>query len=113
METGSTFNGTNPTCILERSGLAFDKPDVVKTLKSLVPRFDAVAGTVLSIQFGASMDTEVAPTWSSAITYTVGTTRKVDSFATGRFLAIRITSTSGQPWRLKSYDPEIIEHGTY
>jgi hypothetical protein len=71
-----TFDGATPTSILERTGITFDKPDVVKTLRQVIPRIDATAGTVLSIQLGASMDAEVAPTWQPAVSYTVGTTRK-------------------------------------
>lgn len=113
METGGTFGSVTPTSILERSGLAFDKPDVVKTVRSVVPRIDAVAGTVLGIQVGGSMDAEVAPVYGPSIPYTVGTTRKADGFATGRFLALRITGVATQPWRLKSYDMDITEHGNY
>jgi hypothetical protein len=113
MESGSQFNGVNPTCILERTGMAFDAPDVVKTIKSITPRIEAVAGTVLTFELGASMDAEVAPTWGAPVTYTVGTTRKVDAFATGRFLAIRITSTSSALWRLKSFDADVQAHGRY
>lgn len=112
-ETGGQFDGVTPNCILERTGMAFDAPDVVKTIRSLTPRIDAVAGTVLSFQFGGSMDAEVAPVWSPAVSYTVGSTRKVDAFATGRFLSMRVTSSSVQPWRLKSYDADIISHGLY
>ncbi|MDB5541981.1 MAG: hypothetical protein JWQ89_3708 [Devosia sp.] len=113
METGTQFNGVDPTCIIERIGLAFDAPDQIKTVTRVVPRIDAVPGTVLSIQVGASMDAEVGPLWSPAVAYTVGTSRKVDAFATGRFLAYRITSTSSQPWRFKSFDMGIVSAGAY
>ena len=112
-ETGAQFNGVNPTCTLERTGMAFDTPDVVKTVRSIVPRVDAAMGTVINFQVGGSMDAEVAPTWSAVSSYTVGTTRKVDLFAAGRFLAIRATSTSAQAWRIKSYDMDVQAHGAY
>jgi len=112
-ETGALFNGEAPTCVLERTGITLDKPDVIKTVRSIVPRIDASAGTQLSIEVGAAMDAEGSYTYSPAFTYTVGTSRKADCFATGRFLALRITSTTAQPWRLKSYDLDIIEHGLY
>lgn len=112
-ETGGTFGVTTPTNTIERTGLAFDKPDLVKTVRSITPRIDAVPGTLLSIQVGASMDAEQGVTWSAAVPYTVGTTRKADCFATGRFLAFRIVGTSTAAWRLKSYDMDISEHGFY
>lgn len=110
---GFTFNGTLPTCILERTGLTLEKPDTVKTIRSVVPRVDALAGTVLSIEVGGSMDAETAPTWSGVVTYTVGTTRKADCMATGRFLSLRITSMGAEPWRIKSIDLDVELRGMY
>ena len=112
-ETGGQIGSLSPTCTLERSGMAFDAPDAVKTVRSIVPRVDAAQGTVLSFQVGASMSAENAPLWSAPVTYVVGTTRKVDSFATGRFLSIRASSNSAQPWRIKSYDVDVSVHGAY
>lgn len=112
-ESGTLFDSTTPTSTLERTGITLDKPDVVKTVRQIIPRFDATAGTVVSIQVGGSMDAEVAPTWGTAVTYTVGTSRKADVFATGRFLAFRITSTSINPWRLRSFDLDVQDHGKY
>jgi hypothetical protein len=112
-ESAATFDGATPTSIVERTGITFDKPDVVKTVRQVIPRIDATAGTVLSIQVGASMDAEVAPTWQPATSYTVGTTRKADAYATGRFLAFRITGTTSNPWRLRSFDMDIQERGMY
>ncbi len=105
--------GANLTTYIERTGLSLDAPDRVKTLSRIIPRVDAVAGTVISIEFGASMDAEVEPTWNTAIPYTVGTTYKADGFVTGRFLAVRFGSTSAQPWRIRSYDMEVMQRGTF
>jgi hypothetical protein len=112
-DTGALFSGVAPTSLLERTGITLDAPDMVKTLRSVVPRIDAPAGTLLTVQVGASMDAEVAPTWGTAVNYTVGTTRKADVFATGRFLSLRIGSTDVQPWRLKSYDMDIVTRGAF
>lgn len=112
-DSGGTFAGTAVSAMLERTGMAFGDPDTVKLLKSITPRVSAPAGTVLTIQFGASMSAEVAPTWSDAVTYTVGTDVKAFSFAQGRFLAYRISSTSTQPWSVKSMDFEIQSTGKW
>lgn len=113
MESGLQFNGSDPTCVLERTGLTFEKPDMVKTVSAVIPRVDGSVGQILSIEVGASMDAEVPPTYSTAFSYTVGSTRKADVFATGRFLAFRITSTTTPTWRLKSFDMEIQDQGPY
>jgi len=112
-ETGTQIGGQAASVTFERTGMAFDKPYVVKTVKSVVPRIDASVGTVLTIQVGASMDSEQAPVYSAPVTYTVGSTRKADLFATGRFLALRIMSSDTQPFRLRSFDLEIDERGRY
>lgn len=112
-ESAQTFDGTTPTMMLERTGITFDKPDLVKTVKAVIPRFDATAGTVLSIQVGASMDAEIAPTWSTPVSYTVGSTRKADTFATGRFLAFRVSANDTKQWRLRSFDMDINGRGNY
>jgi hypothetical protein len=62
---------------------------------------------------GGQFDTEQAPVWSAPITYTVGTTRKADCFATGRFLSFRVTSSTANAWRIKSFDMDVIERGPY
>lgn len=99
--------------VLERTGMAFDDPSRFKTLRSIVPRIDAVAGTVVQISFGASNDAEQAPIYGAPISYTVGTTRKADGFISGRFLSYKIESTTNQPWRVKSIDFDIVMGGLY
>lgn len=112
-DSSSSFAGTAIQAVLERTGIAFDDPEVVKTIKSLVPRFTAPEGTVIYITFGSQMDAEGAVTWGDRITYTVGSTRKADSFATGRFIAIRIETEGGPKWSLKSYTADIVPRGMY
>jgi len=112
-DTGANFNGATVTASLERIGLALDAPDIIKTVRSVVPRIEAPAGTVLSIEVGGAMDAETLPVWSPAVPYIVGTTRKADAFATGRFLSVRITGTGAQAWRMKSYDLDVISRGRF
>jgi hypothetical protein len=112
-DSGGTYSGASYTSVLEREGLAFDAPDRVKVMKALYPRFDAAAGTQIRVEFGGSMDAEKGPTWSAPVTYTVGSSYRVDSFASGRFLAVRFTSLDDSAWRLKSYDVDIEPMGMY
>lgn len=112
-DVGGAFHGTPHESKIERTGLSFDKPDTVKVIKSVTPRIDAVAGTVVYIQVGGAMDAEGDYTWSDPVTYTVGTTRKADAFATGRFLAYRIYSTGSPIWSVRSIDLDVQEMGAY
>lgn len=110
-DSGTTYAGTTINASIERTGLVFDNPDVVKTWVSMTPRIRAAAGTVVYIQFGGSMSAEVAPTWSDPIEYTVGTSVKAFGFASGRYLAYRIYSTGKQGWSVKSIDCDIKPRG--
>ena len=112
-DTGSTFTGTNIAATLERVGLSFDAPSKIKLVKAIYPRIDGLSGTEIQVEIGASMDFNGAVSWGSPMTYTIGTTYKLDTFVCGRFLAIRFSSSSAQPWRLRSYEMEVVPQGDY
>lgn len=112
-DAGSKFDASAVTATLERVGMAFDDPSMVKTIKSVYPRIDAPAGTVVYITVGASMDAETSPTWGDPVAYTVGSTYKADAFATGRFLSLRFSSPGGSKWRIKSYSADVVQRGLF
>ena len=112
-DAGATFAGSAVEATLERSGMAFDAPEQVKVIRSVYPRIDAPAGTQVQITLGYSMDAEQAPIWGSPVTYTVGSTYKADAFASGRFLALRLSSTGGPRWRVKSLSLDLVAQGAY
>lgn len=98
---------------LERTGISLGDAQRVKYIRSIWPRFDATAGQQIEISVGTSMSADEAPTWQSAQTYTVGTSRKVNVNATGRFLALRVRSASGGVWKLGSMDVDIEPRGLW
>lgn len=112
-DTGNKFDTTAVSASLERTGQAFDDPIKRKLLRGVWPRFDAAAGTVMQITAGGTDDMETATVWGSPVTYVVGTSRKADLFASGRFLGLRITSSSVQPWRLHSMTLDVAQAGRY
>jgi hypothetical protein len=112
-ETGAAFDGSAFTARIERTGLSFDAPGVVKMVKALYPRIEGTAGQAVYVQVGAAMDVEGPYTWQIPINYTVGSSYKADAFSTGRFLAYRIYTTASTPWRVKSLDVEVIKRGIY
>jgi hypothetical protein len=113
VDTGSLFGASAPSAYIERTGMTFGDTERIKVLKGVVPRVDAPAGTVLTIQAGGSMDAETPAAYQSTATYTVGSTRKADVFATGRFLSLKISSSGAQPWRIKSYDVDVDMRGRF
>ena len=108
-----TFNGVAYTSILERKGLPVGDQSRVKTITAIEPRFDAASGTQVKIEIGSSMEAEKSPVYSAPVTYTVGSSYRAFSFATGRFPAVRFTSLDNQPWKLKSYDIHYTEGGLW
>lgn len=112
LDQSTKFAGAAFTSRLQRSGMALGAPSQVKLVSAIYPRIDANTGTEVQIQVGASMDAEKGPQWSPAVTYTVGSSFKADTFAQGRFLSLRISGSSGQ-WRLKSLDADIVMKGAY
>ena len=111
---GGTNNaGTDFTAYIERLNFTLEDPYTVKTVRAVYPRIEGPTGATLTVEVGATMDAEVAPTWSAPVTYTIGSTRKADAFASGRFLCLRIKSTSSFAWRLKSIDLDVIKRGAY
>jgi hypothetical protein len=51
-------------------------------------------------------------TWQGVQTYTHGTSRKVDVNRSGRFMALRI-STTGDVWRMRSFDVDAQPQGLW
>lgn len=113
VDVGSTFSGAAFTSSLTREGLAFDAPDRVKLVRAVYPRIDAAVGTKVQIEVGGTMDIETPVVWSAPVVYTTGSTFKADTFASGRFIAIRFMSLDNQPWRVRSYDLDIQMQGGY
>ena len=112
-DIGSDFHGPGFTASLERTGLAFGDPSVIKTVRSVYPRIDGNAGSTVYIQIGATMDAETPYTWGDAVPYVIGSTYKADMFATGRFIGYRVSSTDTFVWRMRSIDFDVKMGGRY
>lgn len=111
-----TINGAAYTSYVQRDGLAFGDPSTVKTIRGLRLRVEAALGTLIQVEVGGSMNPDTASVnWSAPVVYEVGVTpyNQVDTFATGRFISIRLTSLDNQPWRMTSEDIDFIVSGKY
>lgn len=110
-----TRNGAAYTSYAERVGMTLGDPNRVKTVRGLRVRLDASVGTKVQIEVGGAMDPQSAITWSAPVVYEVGVTQysQIDTFATGRFIAVRVMSLDNQPWRMTSYDRDFILGGQY
>ena len=108
----STANGTAITSLLEREYLSLGDAQRVKYIRSVWPRIEATTGQVFNVQVGTSMSVDEPITWQGVQTYTHGTSRKVDVNRSGRFMALRI-STTGDVWRMRSFDVDAQPQGLW
>jgi len=113
VDISATMDGAPYSSSMTRVGMAFGDPGVNKLIKAVYPRVDAAKGVRIQIEVGGTMDVETAVEWGAPVGYVVGQTFKVDTFASGRFLALRITSLDNQPWRIRSIDVDVDSLGGY
>ena len=113
VDVTASFNGTPYTSFLEKTGIHLDAPDRVKLIRAIYPRIKAAKGTRVQFQVGGAMDVEGDIDWTGPVIYTVGATYKVDSFASGRFLAIRVQSIDNTPFEFRSMDIDYVLMGDY
>ena len=113
-EAGSTDFGTAIEFMLERRGINLDDPDLVKVFGASRPQFKGTDGAVASIYHGSSMTADGSPVYSSAATYTHGTTNWVNQFANaGRYLAWKCVSTDYPLFFLRSIDFDLTQQGRF
>jgi hypothetical protein len=80
-------------------------------VRGVYPRIDGSTGDTATIEIGAYMNPDQEPNWGTPATFTVGQDHKADVFVTGRYLAMRITSTG--LIRLRSLDLDVVPAGTF
>ena len=110
-DVGSTDNGATFSGILERTGMAFDDVTSNKLVRAVYPVIDATGDATVTIQVGAAMNADQLVTWSDPVTFTSGMDIKADTFAQGRFLAVKVSGTS--MYRIRSLSMDIVPTGSY
>ncbi len=96
-----------------RVGMSIGDPQRMKLIRAVWPRVQATAGTEIEVCVGASQAPDVDPTWQDPVTFTVGTDSKVDTFASGRYLALKVRTTADAAWRIRGIDMDIVPLGEY
>ncbi len=113
MDEGDTFDGAQISASVTRDGLSFGDAEIVKLLRSITPRVNGLAGTVLAFTPRYSNDVEGAYSSGSPVSYTVGTTRKAHLLKSGRQLGVAIASAGAGDWRIKSMGWDVVPMGDY
>lgn len=113
VDSGNTDFGETIAASMTRSGMHFDAPQAVKTLRSIYPRIDGTLGDKVSIQVGSAMYADQPPVWNTAQNFFIGKAQKLDTFCSGRFLSIKFSNASSNPWRIRSFDVDYVASGLY
>jgi hypothetical protein len=110
-DIGSTDGGVPVQGVAERVGITLDDPYSNKLIRAVYPRIDARKGAQVEVSVGSSMNAGQAVNWSAPVIFRVGEDIKVDTFAQGRFLSVRFSSDV--PWRMRSFDVDVVPSGAY
>lgn len=117
LEVGQVDNATDVLVSLERVGLPLGsegESTTVKLVKGFSPVITGTAGTELLFWFGAQEKTpEDTVEWEGPFSFIIGETDYLDPFVSGRFLALKVSSQSKEPWVFQGYTLDVVEVGDF
>lgn len=118
----NTFNGTAPSVVLEREGIAIvgrdregnAKIDLgrVKFVRRVYPKMQSTGA--VDIYVGGQEDLGGAVSWSGPFSFNPNTDHKIDCMVQGKFIGFKITSSTDVNWKLYGYtlDMEVLGEST-
>lgn len=112
-DIGTTDFGSPISSRLERIGDPMGDPYSVKLIRGIRPRIDAANGTIITVSIGGSMNALDGVSWGTPVQFVVGGQIKIDAFASGRFLSYRFDGPEYAPWRIRSFDIDVVQAGAY
>ena len=112
LDSTYTNDGAAITSVLERKGLSLGEPEAMKLIRGVRPRIYGDNGYV-NVQVGYGNTPYEEPTYNTAVPFYVNSTVAVDSFVTGRYMAIKFTNGTATNWRLDSYDVDVQKAGNW
>lgn len=102
VDQGGDDFGMTISPLLERTGMHLDDPNTYKLLTEILPVINSSTGTQITFQFGSHLLADGLVTWRPPRTFTQDTTRRINDFTNGPFLALRLRSAQDRYWRIKS-----------
>lgn len=112
--SGSDDGATPLPSYIERTGMWLDDAQAQKLMRGVYPRIDAPAMAEVDVSIGAAMVADSAASWSDLAPFIVGDANnfgKVDGFAQGRYLALRMACS--EPWRIRACDMDVKVTGRF
>lgn len=114
LDGSASFDGVIPSAYLERRGMTFDAPEMMKLIKGIRPLIRGNDGDTVLIKVGGNNTSPYAePTWDTTMTHTIGTTISNDCMVSYRYPAIRFESGTAYQWILDSYQVDAENNGMY
>jgi hypothetical protein len=113
LDASTSFDGALPSAYLERRGLHFDMPERIKEVSCVRPRITGNRGGTVVVRLGVAENPGDEPTWGPPLTYTIGSTPKLDQFIAGRYLAIRFETGTAYSWKLDGFSLDIADAGEF
>ena len=116
--------GSDPTALdfvtgpvlarLEKHGLAFGDAERYKMIQRVWPKIKGRAGDIVTFRIGGQQITGGPVTWAPPVDFVISAEpNHIDTFITGRFLSMEISSNGGAAWQMGSIDLEFVEQGKW
>lgn len=113
---GFQFDGEDPDCVLERTGLAYvgqsldGQPIVdlgkIKLIKGVYPKIDVAGSADFEVYVGSQMLVDGPITWHGPFSYDPTAQFKIDCMVAARLVGVRFLSNTNMPWVLEEYGLE-------
>jgi hypothetical protein len=113
LDASSSFSGSIPESYIERRGLTFDDPSMIKLIRGIRPRIIGSTGDTVMVSVGYANSPDADPTYNAAVPFTIGTTVSVDSFVSGRYIAVKFATGTAYQWRLDSFEFDVQPMGQW
>ena len=112
-DTGTQDFGVSFTSRLERTGMNTGDSDSMKTVRGVRLHVDSIPSIDLSVYVGNAKTAAADPTYSTAATFTVGSSQDwANRFSGGgRYPAVKIETTEDRVWKLRSYEIDFAKQG--
>ena len=98
---------------VERTGLDFGEPDLVKSATRIFPHIEGPRGDRLFVRAGASLTSESPISWQAERIFLIGIDEAVDVDVQGRYLAFAFRSVAIGAWRMTGFDVELAARGRW
>jgi hypothetical protein len=107
-------DGVPVQCAVERATVPFNEDGTARGLISHVwPKLKGNPGEAVEVQIGTQTSPDNAIAWGARRTFVIGTDDKVDVFAEGNYLSLRVEGANPGAWQLTGADVHWMPAGEF